>query len=329
MRSEPISLLPAVVLLLCLAASGAEESHTEKGMVPTAMKAKDNEGEVKDPQEEEFTMCVEDVFSADTIALKEEPAGALGRIQTALSELPLQPPIEEITTLLGRLPDLFQIHNLGQVSRGLRNVLNDTQTIVRGFMQQWLGYFDNRRREAMQDVRRVVDSTNSQISEFFNNHLEEFKDVCLPDTNKCLESIHRNLDTYSGKVNQNMEACERFKNRQLDQHQQLVNNAKKLLERPFLAIRDCFRSGQLISSLVSCVGNLMGNVFKTITDGVTTFSGAMQSASNSLTDRLGKFEQCVVERKKLLDDGQRAIAEKAAKCLEKARDQQKSNLFAE
>lgn len=61
----------------------------------------------------------------------------------------------------------------------------------------------------------------------------------------------------------------------------------------------------------------MSNTIKAVTDGLKRFSEAMGTASTSLENRLGKFQECVVNRKKLLDRGQARIAERAKQCLRK------------
>uniref|UniRef100_T1DIB5 Putative gsg5 type mucin n=1 Tax=Psorophora albipes TaxID=869069 RepID=T1DIB5_9DIPT len=316
MKNEAISLL---LILLPIGSvvrakdifDGMQESRTEAPLVER------EPHEDLNLEEEGPQTCVHDVYPKDPIKLDGSSFDLNQQVQKAMKEIPAAPPIPSLTDISSQLANVFQLPRFSEMGAELKSMVEKYRAIVELYVKQWMAVLDKRRTEAVTKMKAGVQNQNKKIRDFFSQKLDEYKDLCLPDSNKCLQSIQKNLESYDLRVNKNMAACNRFAQRQLDQHAEWVENERKLLERPFLKVEGCFEKGHINSGVASCVGNMISNVVKTATDGMKRFSDTMGKVSDSLSDRMGKFQECVVNRKKLLDDGQKRIADKAQDCLRK------------
>ncbi|XP_062702636.1 uncharacterized protein LOC109623044 [Aedes albopictus] len=320
MRNEAISLAVPVLLLMAVhiqvqAAvdifSGMDATTTE---LPTGGQDVDAEQLEQGPQ-----TCIADVYSKKPIKF-DESALSLDSISSAVKTFPKPPPMPKLPQTWARFTNIFQLPRFSEMGQEFKAIIDQYRAVIQIYVNQWMGFFKQRYQTAVENVQGQVQEMNRKIHDSFATHFEEFQDVCLPDRDACLQSIQKGIESYDERLNKNVAACESFAKRQVDQHKRWVEKERKLLERPFLRVEDCFGKGRVGISLTSCVGNMVGNVVKASTDGLKRFSEAMGTASNSLVDRLGKFQECVVDRRKLLDRGQERIADRAKRCLRKQQD---------
>uniref|UniRef100_T1E2T0 Gsg5 type mucin n=1 Tax=Psorophora albipes TaxID=869069 RepID=T1E2T0_9DIPT len=315
MKNEAISLL---LILLPIGSVVVQGKDIFDGMKVSKTEAPEEEtDEPKGLEEEEGPKtCVHDVYPVEPIKL-DGSFDLKHQVQKAMGDIPAVPPMPSLTDISRQLANVFQLPRFSEMGAELKSMVQQYRAVVEVYVKQWMAVLNKRRTEAVTKMKAQVQEQNDKIRQFFSNQLDEYKDMCLPDSNKCLQSIQKNLESYNLRVHNNVAACNRFARRQLDQHAEWVENERKLLERPFLKIEGCFEKGHIHSSVASCVGNMISNVVKSATDGMKRFSDSMGKVSDSLTDRMGKFQECVVNRKKLLDNGQNRIADKAQECLGK------------
>lgn len=320
MKNEAISLTVPVGLLLMVLLMG----HMGQAAVDI-FSGMDGTTELttagKDAEEPEHGLqtCISDVYSEKPIKF-DASVLSLDSISSTVKAVPKPPPMPELPQTWARFTNIFQLPRFSEMGQEFKAIIDQYRAVIQVYVNQWMGFLKQRHQTAIGKVQGQVQEMNRKIHDSFANHFEEFRDVCLPDMDTCLRSIQQGIESYDERLNENVAACEGFAKRQLDQHERWVGKEKKLLERPFLRVEDCFGKGRVGISLASCVGNLVGNVVKASTDGLKRFSEAMATASNSLVDRLGKFQECVVCRRKLLDRGQERIAERAKRCLRKQQD---------
>lgn len=323
MKSSAISLVLSVILpLLGMGAFVRAAVDIFSGMDSTTEESTDiAESEIGE-LDESLPTCVSDVYPKDSIQF-DGKLFSLESINSTIRAIPKAPPMPDLTQTWSRFTNMFQLPRISEMGQELKTIIDEYRAVAQLYTNQWMGFVKQRHQASMAKVHATVTEINKKIHDSFANHLEEFRDVCLPDSNTCLQSIQKGITSYEQRLNENVAACRMFAKRQVDQHEAWIERERSLLERPFLRVEDCFAAGRVGISLVSCVGNMVGNVAKVATDGMNRFSGAMANVSDSLTVRLGKFQECVVNRKKLLDRGQERIAEHARGCLQKQQQEQR------
>lgn len=319
MKYEAISLLSWLLVLPigCLAKDifdGIEDETSEpKDAVDTTVKddpttVKDMPTTVKDVPK----TCVNDIVPQDTISLSSK---ALQSIKDLPNEVPQAPPAPDLTLLWTQLTTIFQQPTFSDKVEEAKEVLKAYRELIKTFGSEWLKFFTKKRQDAIKNVQKVVQDTNKEIKDFFTRNLSEFDGMCLPGDNDCLQSVQNSLQEYSKKVQENTAACEEFADRQLQQHDQMVEDEQKKLDSGMLKIDGCFQKKEFLGGIMACVGSVAANGFKKATQGIQKFSSGMKKASASVSNRLGRFRNCVVERKRLLAGGQQQIAERAQGCL--------------
>ncbi|KAL9692994.1 hypothetical protein quinque_012279 [Culex quinquefasciatus] len=214
-----------------------------------------------------------------------------------------------------QITTIFQQPTFTEKVEEAKQVFNQYRALIKTFSQEWLKFFTKNRQDAIANVQKVIQDTNQEIKSFFTRKFSEFDGLCLPEDNECLKSVQNSLKEYSIKVEENTAACGEFVNRQLDQHGQLVEDEQKKLESGMLRIDGCFQKKEFLGGIMACVGSVAANFFHQTSQATQKFATAMGKASASVTNRLGRFRTCVVERKRLLAGGQNQIAEKATACL--------------
>lgn len=328
MKSSAISLVLSVILpLLGLGAFVRAAVDIFSGMDLTTEDSTDiAESEIGE-LDESLPTCVSDVYPMDSIQF-DGKLFSLESINSTIRAIPKAPPMPDLTQTWSRFTNIFQLPRISEMGLELKAIIDEYRAVGQVYTNQWMGFVKQRHQASMAKVHATVTGINKKIHDSFANYLEEFRDVCLPDSNTCLRSIQKGIASYEQRLNDNVAACRMFAKRQVDQHEAWIARERSLLERPFLRVEDCFAAGRVGISLVSCVGNMVGNVAKVATDGMKRFSGAMANASDSLAVRLGKFQECVVNRKKLLDRGQERIAEQARECLQKQQQAQRPTTAA-
>ncbi|XP_065072505.1 uncharacterized protein LOC135696895 [Ochlerotatus camptorhynchus] len=317
MRNEAISLALMLVVAAMLVPIGQGAVDIFSGMAAGDGKNKEQPEPVQEDLEDvHLQTCVTDVYAEEPIKFDEKLL-SLSTMGNAIKEIPKPPAMPSLKQTLSRFTNVFQLPRFSEMGQELKAIIGGIRAIVDVYIQQWMGFFRKRHRETVGKMKASVQQMNRQIRDSFANHFAEFKDVCLSDSNRCLQSIQKSVEGYDKRLNKNMAACNEFAERQVNQHDRWVGHEAKLLERPLLRLEGCFGEGHVGISLASCVGNMVSNTMKAATDGLKRFSEAMGTASTSLENRLGKFQECVVNRKKLLDRGQTRIAERAKQCLRK------------
>uniref|UniRef100_A0A1W7R7P5 Putative gsg5 type mucin n=1 Tax=Aedes albopictus TaxID=7160 RepID=A0A1W7R7P5_AEDAL len=321
MKNEAISLAVPVLLLMVVVpiqVQAAVDIFSGMDATTTELPMDGQDGDAEELEQGPQT-CIADVYSKKPIKF-DESALSLDSISSAVKAFPKPPPMPKLPQTWARFTNIFQLPRFSEMGQEFKAIIDQYRAVIQIYVNQWMGFFKQRYQTAVENVQGQVQEMNRKIHDSFATHFEEFQDVCLPDRDACLQSIQKGIESYDERLNKNVAACESFAKRQVDQHERWVEKERKLLERPFLRVEDCFGKGRVGISLASCVGNMVGNVVKASTDGLKRFSEAMGTASNSLVDRLGKFQECVVDRRKLLDRGQERIAERAKRCLRKQQD---------
>ncbi|XP_055610423.1 uncharacterized protein LOC129757204 isoform X2 [Uranotaenia lowii] len=278
--------------------------------------------------DEEMQTCADDLIPNEALPLEEfQLLGS--KVLNKVKEVPKPPPLPDLTLVKDQIVNIFHMPNFQEGMNNLRNMIEQHKKILDTYGEQWLGFFKKTQTEMVEKVKQEIQKQNKEVTAFFNKHLSEFDEVCKPDAEKCLSNIENHLEIYQKKLNENVGACKEFAERQLQQHEQWIKNEQDKLSKPLLAIQGCFDTNRLLSSMASCFGNLISNVISKLTEGLQTFAAAMGSASESLQTRMGKFQSCVVDRKKLLDRGRDKLAAKAAACLEKAPKDAGAGVFSD
>ncbi|EAT45636.1 AAEL003107-PA [Aedes aegypti] len=317
MKNEAISLALSSLLPLLFATGCIVQAAVDifSGMESsTELSAEAPEPEAMEEHDHGLQTCVPDVYADESFKFDHQIL-TLDTINSSLKAIPKPPPMPKLPQTWSRFTNIFQLPRFSEMGQEFRDIVDQYRTVVQAYVNQWMGLFKQRYQSSVEKVQATVRRINQNIHDSFAEHFEEFHDVCLPDTDQCLQSMRKGIESYDQRLNENMKACGEFAKRQVEQHEQWVKNEQEVLERPFLRVEDCFGRGRVGESLASCVGNMVGNIVKASTDGLKRFSNTMAAASSSLSARLGKFQECVVNRKKLLDQGQERIADRAKECL--------------
>ncbi|XP_053697968.1 uncharacterized protein LOC128744761 [Sabethes cyaneus] len=323
MRNEAISVL--LVLLPLWSAVQAEKDIFD-GMTERHHEDSADETLLEDEQDGPDT-CIHDIIPKDPIDLKPN-TGPLKKIESLLHEMPEAPRLPNFSNVLQQVANAFQLPRFSEMGQALQLIIRQYREPLQVYGRQWAGLFKKRSQDTMKSINGVIREQNKKIKEFFSNHFVQYKEVCLPDTNQCLQSIQKHLDEYSMKVNENVAACKRFVDRQLEQHVQWVENERNQLEKPLLKMDACFKGGRNGTNIAVCMGNLLSNTIKMCSEGMKKFSGIIEQASDSFANRMEKFRTCVVDRKELLKQGQQRIAERGVKCLkDQSGNQHPEDLF--
>ncbi|XP_055536997.1 uncharacterized protein LOC129725339 [Wyeomyia smithii] len=314
MRNEAISVL-LVLLPFWSVVWAARDIFDGMTMEISATPAEDSyDDTLVNDGENGANTCINDIVPQDPIVLSPD-TGPLKKFGSLLQKMPEAPQLPNFANVLQQLANAFKLSRFSEMSDVLKQIIRSYREPLQVYGKQWAGLFKKRCQEIMQNVKTVVDEQNKKIRDFFSNHFVQYKDVCLPDTNQCLQGIQTNLEQYTSKLNENLAACKRFTDRQLTQHAQWVANERKQLEKPFLKLDGCFKRGANGTNVAVCVGNLTSNTVKKLSDGMKKFSGVIGDASDSFANRMEKFRTCVVERRELLQRGQQRIADRGTQCL--------------
>uniref|UniRef100_A0A2M3YX43 Secreted protein n=1 Tax=Anopheles braziliensis TaxID=58242 RepID=A0A2M3YX43_9DIPT len=293
-----------------------EQFQNENATVPAEKEVTEEAGS-DEVQTEQPTSCVEDVLPTDPIVLNEK------------LEKELEPPAAVKLQEPPNLPEMFTKLSSGFLSPNVFRIGENVKKLLIGIKEKVLSYgrsavakFEQLRYQAVQRVKQKIDEVNAKVRERFENEFVEYRDVCLPDENSCMKLLHDRIERYEEELRQNMEHCNDRFAEELAKQRQSVDQAQRMLDGPFRKIDNCLdRDAGLGRSFLTCVGGAMANLAKGVTAAQDRLTQVMRKVSGQLTERVDKYDHCVVKRRRLLERSEKQLSESAKGCLKKQQTQ--------
>uniref|UniRef100_A0A2M4A0P3 Putative secreted protein n=1 Tax=Anopheles triannulatus TaxID=58253 RepID=A0A2M4A0P3_9DIPT len=275
------------------------------------------EEDSEEVQTKQPTSCVEDVLPTDPVVLNEKLEKELEPPPAAVLQ---QPP--NLAEMFTKLSSGFLSPNIFRIGENVKQLLVGIKQKVQAYGRSAVAKFEQLRHQAVQRVKQKMDEVNAKVRERFENEFVEYRDVCLPDENSCMKLLHSRIEQYEEELRQNMDQCtDRFAE-ELAKQRQSVDQAQRMMDGPFRKIDDCLdRDAGLGRSFLTCVGGAMANLAKAVTAAQERLTQQMRKVSGQLTERVDKYDQCVVKRHRLLERSERQLSESAKGCLKKQQTQ--------
>uniref|UniRef100_A0A2M4DQK6 Putative secreted protein n=1 Tax=Anopheles darlingi TaxID=43151 RepID=A0A2M4DQK6_ANODA len=285
----------------------------------TTQKGKDVMNE-EEGSEEVHTMqptsCVEDVLPTDPVVMNEKLEHELEPPSAPGGEKLHEPP--NLPEMFNKLSSGFLSPNIFRIAENVKKLLIGIKEKVQGYGRSAVAKFEQLRHQAVQRVKQKMDEINTSVRKRFENEFVEYRDVCLPDENRCMKLLHSRIEQYEEELRQNMEQCNDRFAEDLAKQRQSVDQAQRSMNGPFRKIDDCLdRDAGLGRSFLTCVGSAMANLAKGVTEAQDRLTQEMRKVSGQLTERVDKYDQCVVKRRRLLEQNEKQLTESAKACLKK------------
>uniref|UniRef100_A0A182F769 Secreted protein n=1 Tax=Anopheles albimanus TaxID=7167 RepID=A0A182F769_ANOAL len=291
-----------------------ENATIQEGKNVTEEADPDDEVQTQQP-----TSCVEDVLPSDPVVMNEKLEKELEPPAAGSAELQKPPNLPEMFT---KLSSGFLSPNIFRIGENVKKLLIGIREKVQSYGRSAVAKFEQLRHQAVQRVKQKMDEVNAKVRERFENEFVEYRDVCLPDENSCMKLLQARIGQYEEELRQNMEQCNDRFAEELAKQRQSVDEAQRMMDGPFRKIDNCLdRDAGLGRSFLTCVGSAMGNLAKGVTAAQERLTQQMRKVSGQLTERVDKYDQCVVKRRRLLEQSERQLSESAKGCLKKQQTQ--------
>uniref|UniRef100_A0A182KAN0 Protein TsetseEP domain-containing protein n=1 Tax=Anopheles christyi TaxID=43041 RepID=A0A182KAN0_9DIPT len=284
---------------------------------------KSSAGSLDGPEEDDIrteqpSSCVEDVLPTDPLELHEKLENETVHPQMAVQNVS-QPNLGE---LFQKLTTGFFSLNLFQIGQHVRGVLVSIKSRMVAYTNDAIAKFEHLRHRTMRAVKRKVDETNEQIRTYFQNEFVEYRDVCLPDEDYCMKVLHSQIEQYEQRLRTNVEECHDKLAQHLAEQRREIDEAQQLMSEPYRRMDGCLnRDAGFGRSFLACSGSAVANLAKLTTEAMQSFANRMTFLSGTFTQRVNKFEKCVVKRRQLMKQNEREVTEKAKSCFEKQQSQ--------
>ncbi|XP_053659298.1 uncharacterized protein LOC128708348 [Anopheles marshallii] len=271
-----------------------------------------------DIRTEQPMSCVEDVLPTNPIELHEKLENETDRPHVPVQNIS-QPNLSE---LFGKLKSGFFSANLFQIGQHVRGVLVGIKERMQAYVADTTAKFEHRRHQTMNAVKRKVDEINEQIRNYFQNEFVEYRDVCLPDENHCMQLLHTQVDQYEHRLRTNGDECHDKLAEHLAKQRREIDEAQQLLNGPYSRMDNCLnRDAGFGRSFLACSGGAVANLAKLTTETMQSFANRMTHLSGVFTQRVNKFEKCVVQRRQLMKQNEREVSQKMKNCFRKQQSQ--------
>ncbi|XP_035902983.1 uncharacterized protein LOC118507878 [Anopheles stephensi] len=279
-----------------------------------AREQRDQSDEEDDIRTEQPTSCVEEVLPTDPLELHEKLENETVRPLLEVQNIS-QPNLGEMFSKLRS--GIFSI-NLLQIGQHVRSVLTLVKDRMQAYVRDTTVKFEHLRHEAMSSVKRKVDEINGQIRSYFQNEFVEYRDVCLPDKNHCMQLLHTEIDQYERRLRENVDECHDKLAEHLDNQRREIDEAQQLMNGPYSTMNNCLdRDAGYGRSFLACTGGAVANLAKGTTEALQRFANKMTHLSSRFSQQVNKFEKCVVRRRQLLHKTEREVPEKVKSCFKK------------
>uniref|UniRef100_A0A182P3H1 Protein TsetseEP domain-containing protein n=1 Tax=Anopheles epiroticus TaxID=199890 RepID=A0A182P3H1_9DIPT len=288
------------------------------GSYEATEKSEDSLSEEEDIRTEQPSSCVEDVLPTDPLELHEKLENETTAPQMAVQNI-TQPNLSE---LFGKLTTGFFSLNLLQIGQHVRSVLVSIKARMEAYTNDAVAKFEHLRHRTMRAVKRKVDELNEQIRKYFQNEFVEYRDVCLPDEDHCMKLLHTQIDQYEHRLRTNVDECHDKLAEHLTEQRREIDEAQQLMSEPYRKMDGCLnRDAGVGRAFLACSGSAVANLAKLTTNALQSFANRMTFLSGTFTQRVDKFEKCVVKRRQLLKQNEREVAQTVKSCFEKRQSQ--------
>uniref|UniRef100_A0A2M3ZXV7 Putative secreted protein n=2 Tax=Anopheles triannulatus TaxID=58253 RepID=A0A2M3ZXV7_9DIPT len=265
------------------------------------------------------TSCVEDVLPSEPVVMSEKLEQELEPPVPGGEEFQQPPNLPE---MFNKLSSGFLSPNIFRIGENVKKLLVGIKEKVQSYGRSAVAKFEQLRHQAVQRVKQKVDEVNAKVREWFENEFVEYRDVCLPDENSCMKLLQARIGQYEEELRQNMDQCNDRFAEELAKQRQSVDQAQRMMDGPFRKIDNCLdRDAGLGRSFLTCVGGAMANLVKGVTEAQDRLTQQMRKVSGQLSARVDKYDQCVVKRRRLLEQNERQLTESAKGCLKKQQTQ--------
>lgn len=284
---------------------------------------KSPKGEFDDSEEEDIRTeqpmsCVEDVLPTDPLELHEKLQNETERPHAAVQNIS-QP---NLTELFGKLKSGFFSINLLQIGQHVRGVMASVKDRMQAYVADTTAKFEQLRHQTMNAVKRKVEEINEQIRNYFQNEFVEYRDVCLPDENHCMQLLHTQIEQYEHRLRTNVDECHDKLAEHLAKQRREIDEAQQLMNGPYSRMDNCLnRDAGFGRSFLACTGGAVANLAKLTTETMQSFTNRMTHLSGVFTQRVNKFEKCVVQRRQLMKENEREVSQKTKTCFSKQQSQ--------
>uniref|UniRef100_A0A182W321 Secreted protein n=1 Tax=Anopheles minimus TaxID=112268 RepID=A0A182W321_9DIPT len=313
----------ALGLIVLPRVTGAKHVDIFQQFNDGSYKEKSANRELEDSEEEDIRTeqpmsCVEDVLPTDPLELHEKLENETDRPHMAVQNIS-QP---NLTELFGKLKSGFFSVNLLQIGQHVRGVLAGIKDRMQAYVADTTAKFEHRRHQTMNAVKRKVDEINEQIRNYFQNEFVEYRDVCLPDENHCMQLLHTQIEQYEHRLRTNVDECHDKLAEHLAEQRREIDEAQQLMKGPYSRMDNCLnRDAGFGRSFLACTGGAVANLAKLTTETMQSFANKMTHLSGVFTQRVNKFEKCVVKRRQLMKENEREVAQKTKGCFKKQQSQ--------
>uniref|UniRef100_A0A182S804 Protein TsetseEP domain-containing protein n=1 Tax=Anopheles maculatus TaxID=74869 RepID=A0A182S804_9DIPT len=329
MRHGKVWLVEALVLALALTllpqVTGAKHvdifQQFSDGSYEENQKAREQQNQSDDEDDirtEQPTSCVEDVLPTDPLELHEKLENETSRPPVEVQNIS-QPNLSEMFAKLRS--GIFSV-NLLQIGQHVRSVLTMVKDRMQAYVRDTTAKFEHLRHRTMSSVKRKVDEINEQIRSYFQNEFVEYRDVCLPDENHCMQLLHTQIDQYEHRLRENVDECHDKLAEHLANQRREIDEAQQLMNGPYSSMNNCLnRDAGYGRSFLACTGAAVANLAKGTTEALQGFANKMTYLSSRFTQQVNKFEKCVVQRRQLLTKTEREVSQKVKSCFKKQQSQ--------
>ncbi|XP_058117639.1 uncharacterized protein LOC131288664 [Anopheles ziemanni] len=271
----------------------------------------DSEGTVRTEQP---TSCVEDVLPTDPLELHEKLEEETEPPKTSVRHLAAP----DLVAMFGRLSTGFISANPFRIGESVRMALGGIRDSVHAYVNDTVTKFEHLRYRMMTAVRQKVDQLNERIRAHWESEFVEYRDVCLPDESKCMKLLHAQIEQYEHRLRANVDECHDRLAEELANQRHQVDEARRKMDGPYRKMGKCLdRDAGLGRSFLACTGSAMSNVARLATDALRSFATTMGRMSGALEQRVDKFDKCVVQRHRLLQQNERQVSTSVKSCFEK------------
>ncbi|XP_053671078.1 uncharacterized protein LOC128721359 [Anopheles nili] len=276
-----------------------------------------SEEELDDIRTEAPTSCVEDVLPSDPLELHE-------KLEQELEPPPVKPqnlPLPDLRDLFSQLTSGLFGANLFRIGNHVRALLTGIKGRVHSYVNDTIAKLEHQRHRAMTSMRHKMTELNDQIQQRFSDEFVEYRDVCLPDEDQCMRLLHTQIEQYEHRLRANVDQChDRLAEALARQRQDMAKAQQQLQDGSLRKLEGCLDPDAGIGrSLLACTGGAMANLGKLITGALETFTSKMSQLSGSFARRVDKYDQCVVKRRKLLQQNERELSAMVKGCFERQR----------
>ncbi|XP_058058930.1 uncharacterized protein LOC131209805 [Anopheles bellator] len=269
--------------------------------------------------------CVEDVLPSEPVELNEKLEKELEPPSEPPQQQDIAPP--NVAQMLEGASPGFSPNIVAMVQK-VRKVLTAIKDKLQAYAKGLVAKFEHQRHQAMGRVKQKMDALNAKIKSRFENEFVEYKDVCLPDQNKCMKQLQQDVERYEEQMRTNVDQCNDQLAEELAKQRQSVNDAQQLMDEPNRKIEGCLDTDAGVGrSFIGCAASLTSNLAKVATKTQERFTAQMRKLTDQLAQRVDKHDKCVVKRHQLLNRSERELTDSAKKCLRKQQQQTQPESF--